>query len=526
LRVDLDAYSAGQNTPETWEGYVVADAAQGQGTVVFVAGTQFDIAKLHQEQVVLNRGTDMEIKGEKKNIPVAQIRVLTDESTPKEADEIKFSDGSKANKRYKIEMKSAALQQACNSNAGGMNGTIRSITNSGQTVTSPGNGYYDATYNLDFTPGNGNCIIGMKDSALLKDRLIVSNMSMATLDARIAELQSQNITVDLNTISVLYGGLGSKLLLTINGTSKAIPIEPVGVIVLGIDGLRQDVLYPDSLDSVQDGGQYRVDISSLSGLRQVLAGYDQPTEKQQYVMLPKVTAIFPSITFASWASIFTGKMPKETGILGNEFFARDLYDPNAKYNEDIPGLEAFPSGMVTLDADGGSFLPGLTFAFYHAIPAEFINSIITPATLSEKIDASAPTAALNSDLLWSGINTIVNAKYQKSPDTNERCDKSEYECRTVSIFNQYAEGADWWGTASTNYKNVLTALKSLVTWDSASLLDNIARNETVDFITGYFSKTTPDGKRKRFPAVFSTYLPGIDHYAMRTATAWVGMWIS
>ena len=39
-------------------------------------------------------------------------------------------------------------------------------------------------------------------------------------------------------------------------------------------------------------------------------------------MLPEVTAIFPSITLASWASIFTGKMPNETGMLGNEFFDR------------------------------------------------------------------------------------------------------------------------------------------------------------------------------------------------------------
>lgn len=32
-------------------------------------------------------------------------------------------------------------------------------------------------------------------------------------------------------------------------------------------------------------------------------------------MLPNVSAIFPSITLASWASIFTGKMPKGGAIL-------------------------------------------------------------------------------------------------------------------------------------------------------------------------------------------------------------------
>ena len=65
-----------------------------------------------------------------------------------------------------------------------------------------------------------------------------------------------------------YGGIGNKFriefTLGLTGAKRDIRIEPVGVIVIGIDGLRQDVLYPDAIDAVKDGGQYRVDIGSLA----------------------------------------------------------------------------------------------------------------------------------------------------------------------------------------------------------------------------------------------------------------------
>ena len=95
------------------------------------------------------------------------------------------------------------------------------------------------------------------------------------------------------------------------------------MIVIGIDGLRQDVLYPDKMDGKDfenvNEGNYYIDASTLPGLGQILKGNPVDSTTQQYLMLPEVTAIFPSITLASWASIFTGKQPNETGILGNEF---------------------------------------------------------------------------------------------------------------------------------------------------------------------------------------------------------------
>jgi predicted AlkP superfamily pyrophosphatase or phosphodiesterase len=246
----------------------------------------------------------------------------------------------------------------------------------------------------------------------------------------------------------------------------------------------------------------------LPGLGQVLIGDPKVSKSQKYVMLPEVTAIFPSITFASWASIYTGKQPKETGILGNEFFARDLYASNTK----IVGLEDYPLGMVTLDADGGAFrprgglLPSPRFALKYAIPAEFIKS-----TYTGRVNLSAPTAALTTDPLWSDIGNRVGSKYQINTNQDENCEKTPYECRTVSIFNQYPKGADQWGTASITSQLLLETIKTM--GDGAKLLDNAATDRTVDFISNYFKNNKADNKRKRFPAVFSVYLTGLDHYA-------------
>ncbi len=360
----------------------------------------------------------------------------------------------------------------------------------------------------------GDCdvkVIDALDGGDTKGKFIVSNQSRAVLS-------EGWFNTNLWGKAVLYGGLGNRLRIEINGTKKELPIEPVGVIVLGIDGLRQDVLYPDTLDKVQDGGQYRVNIDNLPGMKQVLAGYDRPIEKQPYIMLPEVTAIFPSITFASWASIFTGKLPKETGILGNEFFARDLvnYNPSTQaysWKSTIPGIEDFPPGVVTVDADGGAFKPkanefmgGTLFALKHAIPTEIFST-----TLTGKLQLSAPGKVLLADPMWSDIGNLVKGQFKTGADVDAKCEMTDYECRTVSIFNHYAKGVDRWGTASISWANVIDLPGGLA--NNAKLMDEAARNETVGFINNYYLKTNTDRSRKRFPAVFSIYLSGLDHDA-------------
>jgi hypothetical protein len=168
--------------------------------------------------------------------------------------------------------------------------------------------------------------------------------------------------------------------------------------------------------------------------------------------------------------------------------------------------------MVTLDADGGAFRPreGMLasprFALKYAIPSEFLES-----TYTGRLKLSAPMSALTATPMWSDIGSIVNAKYQVNDDLDSNCESTKYECKTVSIFNQYPKGADQWGTASPLWRLIYDSIKTM--GDSAKLLDEAAKDRAVDFINNYFAKDKTDNKRKRFPAVFSVYLAGLDHDA-------------
>ncbi len=64
-------------------------------------------------------------------------------------------------------------------------------------------------------------------------------MPKDALYLRLLELYEFGAPVDLNEIAVLYGGIGNKVEIEINGAKKEISVEPVGVIVIGIDGLTQ-----------------------------------------------------------------------------------------------------------------------------------------------------------------------------------------------------------------------------------------------------------------------------------------------
>ena len=374
-----------------------------------------------------------------------------------------------------------------------------------------------------FSLSSGQCVVQLLDNNVPKEKFILSNMSREALNERLLELWDvYQIAPDFSNVAVLYGGIGNRVEVEIGKTKKDVRIEPVGVIVIGIDGLRQDVLYPPALEDVKDpdvkdpNGSYYVEPLSLGGLGQILKGNPQEPLSQRYMMLPKVTAIFPSITYASWASIFTGKMPKDTGITGNEFFARDRYSETGANT--VPGLSkaGIPAGFVSLD--GATFDPGgVKFVLNHAIPSEYIPLLSRDRTLAGKITDSAPGDVLLAEPVWLSIKDTLKGKYLMAPDMNIRCDKSKYECSTVSMFNQYALGADWWGTASTSWENAGDLFGSLDLeargLDIAKVMDKAATNEAVGFIKNYFAANNPDGKRKRFPAVFSVYFSGLDHYA-------------
>jgi hypothetical protein len=508
ITADVDLYETDENKNETWTGYLRGDKTEGEGTAVLVRGTEFDINKKYEAEVVLNRGTDVEVRGKRVEISIARIKMLNDVDTT-EVDEVKFGDGSNTKKIYHVELVSKALTEACKS----ISGAIRVVDRTPAPIKPDTNAYYSAEYPLEFEPSGGNCTVKVNDitDGLMKSKFIISNLSKIALQNRLLELEdAYGITVDLTKIAVLYGGIGNQVEVEINGARKEILIEPVGVIMIGIDGLRQDVLYGLEEASYSDsqgcGGQgCYIDKINLPGLSQILT--DNGTVK-----LKDVTDIFPSITFASWASIFTGKMPKDTGITGNEFFARDLYSPTSRYNQGIPGISELPSGMVTLDA--GAFDPGGTkFVLNHVIPVEFSLFGIYDAnnTLTKKLTASAPAKALLAAPFWGEIGSMVEQRYQTSRDVDVRCDRSAYECRTVSMLNQYTEGVDMWGTPDSAWQSMLEAAASK--GSAADIMDRAAAGEAVDFIGHYFDRETPAGERKRFPALFSVYFSGLDHDA-------------
>jgi len=519
----LFIYEKDANGIETWIG-VMAPDKDGK-FVLSRGGAKFETAKRYFVTLVLNLGSSIEITSEKVELPVTAILVKDDTSDLSK--EIKIGRGDKKwpEKIYHIETPGNINANNCS----GHSGKVSIVNKDGQLITAPTieRESYAVEYPLTFYKPwlpllNSKCNIGVADTldnGSTKDKFIVSNRPRTVLDVG-----------GLDAKAVLYAGIGNRMRIEFDGLQQEIPIEPVGVVILGIDGLRQDVLYKPLEQQVYPVGvlsPYYVPSTELTGLCEVLGGKyngagsimkcDDTEMPLKSIRLQNVTTIFPSITFAAWASIFTGMMPSGTGITGNEFFAWDLYNASVPINVMVSGMNTLPSGMVTLDADGGAMRAKPTgglvssllgwknesapFALNYVMPAEFLGY----NTVSEKLATSAPGDVLMTIPLWKDVNDVVTAKYQV--DASARCDQSTGECRTVSMFNQYAAGVDWWGTPSVKWKTLWDT-----TWDG-SLFDAASTTESVDFINNYFKQPTKSGKRKRFPALFSVYLPGLDHDA-------------
>jgi len=97
-------------------------------------------------------------------------------------------------------------------------------------------------------------------------------------------------------------------------------------------------------------------------------------------------------------------------------------------------------------------------------------------------------------------------KYQTAPDMNTRCDKSAYECGTVSMFNQYALGADLVGVRQSAREISPTSLGVFANNGLKLALTKIMESGCNQRGRGFHQellrKTTPSGKKKTFPAVF------------------------
>ena len=445
---------------------------QGAGPATISRGFRFDVNSTYETEVVLNYGSGVEIRGEKKTIPIMQIQVKRN-VLPDSIEEIKFGDGKNAEKTYHIKLQATALDKTCSS----LTGRIRVVDKQFQPVTAPGawSEFYPSEYPLNFELSllglGSDCLVKVIDTtagAAKKGDFIVSNQSQQDLES--------------GDNAILYGGLGNQLEVEIDGTKKYLPIEPVGVIVLGIDGLRQDVLYSPAEQQVNElGVNYYVQPAELQGLCDVLGGKyggffssscDASGWGKKHIKLPNVTAIFPSITLASWASIFTGKMPKDTGITGNEFFDRAT------------------STMITLD-DG-------------AFP-------VTPAMLNKRFPVGNFSHAAGIGISDNLLQAMADDG-SKVQTVYESVNAIKPGIKSVVMMHNYSRGAKEW-----HYQDNIADLLNMAfngffgdEKDVSKKFDSSPVSDTVDYIKNFTNSL--DGNKK-FPALMSIYLAGLDHYA-------------
>ncbi|GAB5537453.1 MAG: hypothetical protein Rubg2KO_37020 [Rubricoccaceae bacterium] len=118
------------------------------------------------------------------------------------------------------------------------------------------------------------------------------------------------------------------------------PIRPIRgttrVLLIGLDGVGDDVLR----DALAAG-----DLPHLAALLGASTG--APNVWDHAYAAPDVTAVLPSETAVGWTTVFTGRPPAETGVPGNEWFARDslqLFAP-------VPGSVSSPTHTVRVFSD-------------------------------------------------------------------------------------------------------------------------------------------------------------------------------
>ncbi|MDH4164629.1 MAG: alkaline phosphatase family protein [Nitrospirota bacterium] len=519
LSADIDFITKDAQNLASWDGYLTCDQKQGTGVEILSEGETASVSVKHYAQVVLNWGTDLEMEGDEVQVRMAQLNVKTDDSTFTEpVDEIKFSDGKKDNKRYKLELKSADMGASC-SEAASFTGSIKAILKSGVTATSPGSDFYPMQYPLSLNPPTSGCTVRVND----EPRFIVSNRSIADL--------TQLGTVPQHT-SVLYGGLGNAELIELSDARKEVPIEPVGVIVLAIDGLRQDVLYSPTLTSGETVTASYIDPhgcgqntscyiqpDKLKGLCEVMGGKystglfsnqcDPTGWGNKHVKIKDVTAIFPSITLASWASVFTGKLPDKTGILGNEFFARDLVAKGVT----VPEVMQNPAGIVSFSSgafNGYDALPHAqkpTRKFFIPYQADWkvpVDPLTDPAT-----GISTWTTPQNRDIILT-TPTVYEDLNQKLPVLNQYFSRRGGDPVVVAN-NHYARGG-YWLTWDLNIKFNLFPLSL----DESTSLDAQSWDKLDDYLYGKYTEIVDDNlvrNKTPFSALTVWYLPGPDHEA-------------
>jgi hypothetical protein len=303
---------------------------------------------------------------------------------------------------------------------------------------------------------------------------------------------------------VIYGGIGGSLEMQalinepLEGRVHEVPIEKVGVILLGIDGLRQDVFYREGEDDVRDpfNPPVRLDPATTPGFRDIMGGPFHNVDAHS-LRLKGATAIFPSITLASWASVLSGQPPAVTGELGNEFFDRTL-------RPGVPERLSAPAGMVSYS--GGAF-PGYDVMW----PSELQNGDFVPAGTPE------PMA------------TAQNQRWLDQPnhpptifeDLASLAGYNEHRGPPLVSASHYAKGVEQgrWITYQARGEAVVDGAARLCDLGPDALCESLTSKRIDegfwDFLSQYLDRHAAAWRegQERFPGLLAFYQMGPDHVA-------------
>jgi hypothetical protein len=310
---------------------------------------------------------------------------------------------------------------------------------------------------LGRVPGTNRYTMSRNAAGQFEQVLLASNLPLDMLSERYHLTAFANVPY-----RPIYAGVGTKLKLTarvaathLQGKQRSVPAEKLDVIVLGIDGLRQDVFYPGAENLVDEPGmttaegqsRYYVAPKELTGIGQVFGGLPLGTGgvrgdlELHHLRLPGVTAVFPSITLASWASIFTGEPPGVTGMLGNEFFMKTPV-PNVKYQPlsaeglivlDPGAFPRSPTDHAGLAPDGGATYLG---PLDPRATTQNDDRILQATTIFEELKEGTDPYLVK-----------LRERYSPAPETGEPRDDL-----AVAVFNHYSRGASKWLTLRTFQK--------------------------------------------------------------------------
>jgi arylsulfatase A-like enzyme len=219
------------------------------------------------------------------------------------------------------------------------------------------------------------------------------------------------------------------------------------VVVLDIDGLRPDVLssYLASPDS--EGGV----------LREITA---------RKIEAPTTTTVFPSLTFAAQASLFTGVYPAKHGITGNEWLDRTIADKEDRSRS------------------------------YTATSVKAYNDVVR--VYGYYLDVGTEIAPSPSEAYRDGL---ANRDLQAKTIYEYACEAGK---KSVVSFNMYWKGLAWGMDDSNPCGNyVPPSSQDLIMWNSGNVREYDYHGSVFWFLAYLDTKEVPD--------IMTLYLPGLDH---------------